>query len=270
MKIMYAWLRSNLPPVDRWRILDIGAGYGHWLSMFPASNDVLGIDSSQQAVDRAKQWFGIDILNLDFLEADLEKDSFDLITGLAVIEHFLDPLEALVVFNGLLKKGGFLYLHTPDIFGLVLRSGISKCFKIVHTFYFSLETLSSLLLKAGFKVKAAKRTLPLIETSNPWNCGNFFDGKLDILVQKEQDCDLDTARKQPHAGNEVESVFSCYQRALKRDWLCHWISTFSRNKVLEYPAALFLRLTSRLGRLIYGSTPSKYEVVAKRCGSDIE
>ena len=264
MELLYRWLTGHLSEIDSWRILDIGAGYGQWLNMFDKSNKLLGIESSTQAIAGAKELFGIDMLNTDFMKSRLERGSFDLVTGLAVIEHFLDPLEALVAMNRILRKGGYLYLHTPDFFGMVLRKGIAKYFKIVHTFYYSTETLASLLEKAGFRVVASRRIPAVVETSSLWNPGNYFDGRLDIVAQKEQDFDPGTARQRAYRADDIDSVIRCYQETLKRDRLYHRVSSLRRHNIWRYPTALFLALCSAFAMIMVKKPRSKYDVLRER------
>jgi len=143
---LYTWLVEQIPEkINNWDILDIGSGYGVWLQWFDESNRMAGIESSKQASKVASELFGIKVYQEDFLINQLPDDVYDLVTGLAIIEHFNDPLAALVEMNVLLKSEAYLYLQTPDVHGMVLRQGIPRYFKVVHTYYYSIETLSSLL-----------------------------------------------------------------------------------------------------------------------------
>jgi SAM-dependent methyltransferase len=215
---LFTWLVEHIPEgINDWDILDIGSGFGVWLQWFDSSNRLSGIDSSKQASKVAQELFGINAYQMDFLTNDLKDGQFDLITGLAIIEHFNDPLEALIELNRLLKTGGYLYLQTPDIHGLVLRQGISRYFKVVHTFYFSILTLSSLLTKSGFDIIATRRRSCLVETSGILYPNNYWSGELDLLAIKRSSQSLDDAKSRPAEGNDLDAAVSSLRSALKRD-----------------------------------------------------
>jgi SAM-dependent methyltransferase len=260
MQPMYAWLCEWLPEFSSWDVADIGSGYGNWLNLFERSNHRIGIESSTQAAACAKEWYEIDTLNVDFMSSDLEPGSFDLVTALAMIEHFLDPLAALVGMNRLLRDDGFVFLYTPDVAGMVLRLGVAKYFKLVHTYYFSQETLESLLGKAGFELVAARRTPPLVDSADVWNRKNHVAGRLELLARKQRSLDLATARGRPHSGNDPAEVFAWYEEALERDRFHEWISTTLRKRgVLAPPIRAALSASSVLRNLVKGKPPSRYE-----------
>ena len=244
---LFTWLTDNLPvPVEDWDILDIGAGYGTWLQWFDKSNRATGIESSHQACEVARSVFGHNMHETDFLANELPGDTFDLITGLAIIEHFNDPLEALVEMNRLLKMGGYLYLQTPDIHGMVLRQGITRYFKVVHTYYFSLETLSSLLVKAGFEITATRRRPPLVETTSFLSPDNYWSGELDILAKKRENRDLVDARVLPHNCNNIDAVITSLNVALIRDRTYINYARVHRKPIIRIPFKLLFHLARSL------------------------
>jgi SAM-dependent methyltransferase len=215
---LFNWLVDNLlGEIKDWDILDIGAGYGTWLQWFDKSNRVAGIESSQQACKVAVSIFGLKVYESDFLTNDLPAEGYDLVSGLAIIEHFNDPLAALVEMNRLLKTGGSLYLQTPDVHGMVLRQGIARYYKVVHTYYYSLVTLSSLLAKAGFEIAASRRRSPLVETSGVLYPDNYWSGELDVLAVKRENRKLEEARAAAHTSDDKESVVRSLGAALVRD-----------------------------------------------------
>ncbi|MBW2445238.1 MAG: class I SAM-dependent methyltransferase [Deltaproteobacteria bacterium] len=257
----HRWLTQHLTEIRDQDIVDVGSGYGQWLQLFSDSNRLLGIESSERAIQYAREWYGIEMRSLDFLGSDLEPQSFDLVTGLAIIEHFLDPLKALVAANRLLRPGGHIYLRTPDYFGLVLRSGIHKYFTLTHTYYFSLATLSSLLGKAGFEVVASERIPPLLETSSLLHRRNYFHGQLQVLARKRQDTSLDAACQRPYSGDDVEEVFAALHQAQTRDRVYTLLSRGRKGWV----GAPLVRASLSLASRIAPKPPSKYEVFrAKR------
>lgn len=67
--------------------------------------------------DRGAEYKGIDIdnCNLEFDQIPLKDESIDIAIGLALIEHLRDPSHFLAEVQRILKKGGALWLDTPDI-----------------------------------------------------------------------------------------------------------------------------------------------------------
>jgi hypothetical protein len=80
----------------------------------------------------------------------------------------------------------------------VLRKGTQRYFKLVHTYYFTLATLTSLLRKAGFEIVAARRRPAMLSTSDALRPGNYWSGELDVLGRKTADVSL--AEAHAHAG----------------------------------------------------------------------
>ena len=215
--ILFAWLEERLGPICNWFVFDIGCGYGEFLRHFDKSNCLAGIELSEAAARIANESFGVQVRQCDFMENSCANDSFDLITGLAIIEHFLDPLAALVEINRLTKSGGYAFLQTPDLHGLVLRKGIPRFFKLVHTHYFTLGTLSSLFQKAGFEIAAARRRPAVLSTSDLLRPGNFWAGELDILARKRQPVTLAQAQKAQWAGDKPGETMALVKTAIARD-----------------------------------------------------
>lgn len=106
------------------RYLDIGTGQ----SIFPSwvathsSWDVTCLDKFNW-VDKQHEYvrkLGIDparyhVVVQDFLQAELEPESFDVITNISVIEHFEGTLDSVAMEKSarLLKPGGYYLLTTP-------------------------------------------------------------------------------------------------------------------------------------------------------------
>lgn len=204
---LYFWLVSQLSGITGSSILDIGSGFGLWLHLFDKSNHLVGIELSRQAANIASDFFGLTVYQTDFMKNEFKNAEFDLVTCLAVIEHFPNPLIALTEVNRILKRGGHLYLYTPDLHALVLRNGIESYFKLVHLFYFSFSTLSSLLRKAGFEVIAYRQHPAIAEKRQV--------GTLEILARKEEERNLEEAQIQPSSCSDLCSVLSNVELAFK-------------------------------------------------------
>ena len=79
------------------RILDLGAGDNSFIKVVKEN----GIDG-----------YGLDIddINLENEKLNFNDDHFDLITGISLIEHIVDPSNFLTETLRVLKKDGFLIL----------------------------------------------------------------------------------------------------------------------------------------------------------------
>ena len=141
------------------RVLDIGAGTGMFLSLGKERFTVLGTEVSQYAVKRAKDRFHVE---LTMHPEALPAASFDCITAWHVLEHVQNPLTALRTWQGLLKPGGYLFLAVPNDDSWKQRLKRLLRYKTLyfdatpsreqHLSFFTLETLTQLLEKAGFLV----------------------------------------------------------------------------------------------------------------------
>ena len=140
------------------RILDVGCANGIFLNYLRERGaSGVGIDISQQMVEAARAR-GLDARSagLDELPADA---SWDVVTLWDVIEHLLDPREALQRVAGLLRAGGELWIQTPctglvsDAFGDGWRNYLYP----QHIHLFSEPGLERLLEQEGFGVLASVR-----------------------------------------------------------------------------------------------------------------
>lgn len=120
LKRLY-FIASNLSmykPVYGTRVLDIGCGNGN-ISMFLGrlGYDVLGIDVSPKAIDRANQLN--DLSNVVFRNVSAEELSqmetrYDAIICSEVLEHLTSPEDILHIISKILKDDGILFVTVPN------------------------------------------------------------------------------------------------------------------------------------------------------------
>ena len=95
------------------RILDVGCGTGTMLTHLARFGNAQGVDMDSEAVgychDRGLQQ--VSQAGADSLP--FEKETFDLVTALDVVEHIDDDLGALREMRRVLKPGGLLLLTVP-------------------------------------------------------------------------------------------------------------------------------------------------------------
>jgi SAM-dependent methyltransferase len=209
-------------PLAGRRVLDIGADEGQWLALFDRRNDLVGLEPSSAALRSCRE--DIRLIRSSLEEATLA-EPFDLVTATALIEHLYDPLQGLVKMNSFLKDGGTLFLYTPDVKHLSLRRGVAKYFKIVHLFYFSVETLSSLLHKAGFVVSGVKRVPPSFSAPfmfpQTGSSGSFW-----VIARKGGPVSYSEALRRPATTGpeEHDAVTLAIKQAVDRDRVFSMVS----------------------------------------------
>jgi len=133
-------------------ILDLGCGSGLMLQFLKQEGfkNLYGIDISEQQVKRAKdKGLNADIYNIfDFF--NLNKNKFDIVFALDVIEHFYkhELLDFFTGLNSLLNKNGKLIIHTPNGEGLFPQHIIYG--DLTHLTIFNPNSLSQILRITGF------------------------------------------------------------------------------------------------------------------------
>jgi 2-polyprenyl-3-methyl-5-hydroxy-6-metoxy-1,4-benzoquinol methylase len=142
-------------PVRGDRLLEVGSNVGLFLDTARAAGwQARGIEPSKWAVETGRERFGVDLVQKPIEALDDQPGSADAIVLLDVLEHFIDPLEALRLLRPVLDDEGLLVLSTVNLEGLHarLRGERWPWFIRPHLHYFTPATLDSLLTKAGFSM----------------------------------------------------------------------------------------------------------------------
>ncbi len=148
-------IREKLNP--EMKALDIGCSSGHFLyALKPYVKEATGIEFNKENAEFVNKVLGIQVHTCPIEDTDIPLEYFDLITVFQVMEHIDDPLKFLKTINRYLKPDGLLYIEVPNI-----NDALASLYKIEpygdfwfrepHIFYYSPETLSLLMGKAGFK-----------------------------------------------------------------------------------------------------------------------
>jgi 2-polyprenyl-3-methyl-5-hydroxy-6-metoxy-1,4-benzoquinol methylase len=97
------------------RLVDVGCGDGTLLNLARVRGfDVLGVELSSHMADFVRQTHKIDVVERPLEEAGLDNESFDVVTGLEVLEHLTDPVRWLREVRRVLRPDGLLLLTTPN------------------------------------------------------------------------------------------------------------------------------------------------------------
>ncbi len=143
------------------KLLDVGCALGHCLDEAKKLGwkGMVGVELSDYACRFAAKK-GHNVVKGTIQTAKLKRGSFDTITMQDVIEHVTSPIDDLKAAKRLLKKGGKIYLVTPDIGGLWNRLLGPRWYHYKpgeHIMYFSQGSLRKALKHTGFKnIKTAK------------------------------------------------------------------------------------------------------------------
>ncbi|WP_448519840.1 class I SAM-dependent methyltransferase [Rhodoflexus sp.] len=136
------------------RLLDVGCGVGYFLETAKTKGwEVHGTEYTDRAVEicAAK---GI-AMQKGALNPELyAPESFDILTSFEVIEHINQPRDEMAKFYQLLRKGGLVYITTPN-FNSTLRYYLKEHYNVIaypeHLSYYTPATLERLMQSIGFR-----------------------------------------------------------------------------------------------------------------------
>jgi 2-polyprenyl-3-methyl-5-hydroxy-6-metoxy-1,4-benzoquinol methylase len=143
------------------RILDVGCGTGYFLNEAKKRGwDVYGTEISQKSVDICSSK-GITMKTGFLNAADYEPNSFDVILSIEVIEHINNPQDEITNFYKILRKGGLVYVTTPN-FNSLLRLKLKAAYNVItypeHLSYYTPNSIKKLFKLNGFKKHKIKTT----------------------------------------------------------------------------------------------------------------
>jgi MoaA/NifB/PqqE/SkfB family radical SAM enzyme/2-polyprenyl-3-methyl-5-hydroxy-6-metoxy-1,4-benzoquinol methylase len=128
-------------------LLDIGCSKGEFLYLMKNKGwSVKGVEFSS----KPPNLFNLDIFYGNLDDAHLEKESFDLITLWAVLEHVYNPKKMLNLINGLLKPNGKLVVLVTNFNSIpahfMRQDDIPR-----HTTLFTKKTISKMLKQTNYE-----------------------------------------------------------------------------------------------------------------------
>jgi 2-polyprenyl-3-methyl-5-hydroxy-6-metoxy-1,4-benzoquinol methylase len=257
LKFLVDFMQSGHFLETRPRILDIGCGFGmviYFMNDFGLKAE--GLEQSVDAVEYAQKKLGLKVHPGSIFSHDLLSGHYDVVFSTAVMEHLTNPLAALGQMRKLLKPDGLLFVNTPDFKGMVLREGIGRYFKFVHTFYYTNVTLSSLIQLAGFEIVKTWQMPPILRYSTFFHPANAYFGELNIIARKK---DFDSTPSP--LKDDVEEIFQVFKAARKRDRLYSRLHVLRHKKRLGYPYR-FIRKNFTKPRDVFRDYFNGNEVVA--------
>ena len=121
-------LSTRLGVSSGWSVLDVACGAGGWLAVVAASGaTVSGIDISERAVSICRQRMPHGEFHTGPAEVlPFPDGSYDLVTCLGSLEHFLDQPAALAEMVRVMKPGGKVVILVPNAGFPTYRLGLYK------------------------------------------------------------------------------------------------------------------------------------------------
>ncbi len=139
------------------RMLDIGCGSGWFISQMRDHGwQVKGVEPNAAAAEYGSRVKGLDIFAGSLLAAGFPASSFDYVRLNHSLEHMVNPNEILDEIHRILANDGKLMIGVPNRDGLNARVfGRYWCHLAlpVHTFSYSVKTLSQMVRKHRFEVE---------------------------------------------------------------------------------------------------------------------
>jgi glycosyltransferase involved in cell wall biosynthesis/2-polyprenyl-3-methyl-5-hydroxy-6-metoxy-1,4-benzoquinol methylase len=135
------------------RVLDVSCGPGVSLKWFRDEKNwiVFGVDPDQHSARTARKRYGIKIETGLIHDLSAPDEYFDLIIMDNSLEHTFDPLATLLKAFRLLRRGGGLFIFTPNSGGLSTRFLNDNAYW-GHWFLYSPSVLYQILRRIGFNV----------------------------------------------------------------------------------------------------------------------
>ena len=167
------------------KLLDVGCGIGYFLEVaIKRGWQVYGSEYTDDAIEICRKK-GI-LMHKGVLNPEnYEEESFDIITSFEVIEHINNPIDELTNFNKILRKGGLVYVTTPN-FNSLLRYRLKSDYNVIcypeHLSYYTPKTLKKLFTRIGFKTNKIQSTgisLTRLKTSKGVSRQSFISKESD-------------------------------------------------------------------------------------------
>jgi 2-polyprenyl-3-methyl-5-hydroxy-6-metoxy-1,4-benzoquinol methylase len=145
-------------------VLDVGCGTGRFLEFARSQGwDVTGLELCAEVGRETAARLNCTVHLSSVFDAELPKETFDVVTMFDCIEHLEDPVKALEICRQALKPGGVLVVTTPNFQGigrLMLGTGAVGIWPDTHIVYFRPRSLRFALRQAKFDyVKTSSREM---------------------------------------------------------------------------------------------------------------
>lgn len=150
---IYEYFAPHIPRGGK--IFEIGASWGNILVPWRDRHGsaVTGLEPKLEAVQAAKSRLGVDLIVGFPSSAAVPENAFDALLIVRTINHMIDPFGDLRHAWRWLKPGGALLVDISDAIREAEYEGFeAKVVEIDHPYMFTINTLSAMIEKAGFRV----------------------------------------------------------------------------------------------------------------------
>ena len=180
------------------KLIEFGCGRGEYLALLQETGvESYGLEYAEQSVhDCVSQ--GLRVMHgfVDSPDYCLEQAPFDAFAVLNFLEHWPDPNASLSGIANNLKEMGIGLVEVPN-FDMILKKNLFTEFISDHIFYFTRETLETLLRLNGFEV---------LECSEVWH--GYI---LSAVVRKRSPCNvLDFEGTRNRLKMEIDDFIRCH------------------------------------------------------------
>jgi 2-polyprenyl-3-methyl-5-hydroxy-6-metoxy-1,4-benzoquinol methylase len=147
------WLNGEKSSPFRWvppcvKVLDIGCGFGETIGYYQARGcEAHGVEADEN-IRRIIEKYGYKIEVGLFDAKKYELNYFDYITMEQVVEHLVDPVDALRGITDILKPGGRLIISTPNANGWGRRVFGRKWINWHAPYHVQMFSVKSMMLAA--------------------------------------------------------------------------------------------------------------------------
>lgn len=143
------------------KILDVGCGPGIFLTEAKKRGwEVYGTEFTDDQIAFLKQR-GVLTVQGKLKQDSFKENMFDVIISSEVIEHINNPIEEIRLFHRFVRKGGLVYITTPN-FNAIERYLLKEKYNIIcypeHLCYYTPKTINTLMVNCGFKKFKLKTT----------------------------------------------------------------------------------------------------------------
>jgi len=216
------WLSQFSFPVRS--VLDVGAGSGAFCAAAESAGweEATGIEISTRAIKRAKDTYGVTLVNQD-ISSMPDAPTFGLVTMWDVIEHLRNPLQALQQAYARLVPGGMILVETGN-YECMARLAEGRhwdLYLLDHMFYFTPNSLKSIIERAGFKNFVLHRRAPRASAGfEPKKSVKALSKKITRIVGNPR-----LVSRIPHKLFKIARTPFAKRRAM-RLWPDHWNISF--------------------------------------------
>lgn len=140
---------------EGYKILDIGCGSGLFLkSCKDAGLEAEGMDVSNNALEFARNEFGLTVFRKQVEDLISEGKKYSLITMWHVLEHIMEPADELKKIKELLTPDGIVLIEVPNLNSIKFRLSGRKWkggnHPLYHRSFFTSKTLKDTIKRGGF------------------------------------------------------------------------------------------------------------------------